>query len=107
MTNHMRNLIFDHHSVGLSLSDNNMLAGGFFASISADSFGSQNYESANAFSLGVSSPSTKDIPMWLVLSTALLAKDQEYAADDYQDPEYYEILDTMFPDPDDDFWNDN
>ena len=104
----MRNSIINHHSVGSSLSDNRMLEEGILASMCADSFGSLNIEQANDFTADIAHPSMKDIPMWIVLSSTLFTRDQDDDDDDdYQDPDDDEILDTMFPDEDDDFWNDN
>lgn len=102
----MRNSIYNYHSSGSSLSDNRMLEEGILASTS-DSLELPNYESSNDFTINITHPSIKDIPMWIALSTALLAIEQDDDDDDYQDPDEDEILDMMFPDEDDDFWNDN
>lgn len=105
----MRNPIYNYHFGGSSLSDNRMLEEGILASITADSLELPKSESSNELSIDITHPSIKDIPMWIALSTALLAieQDDDDDDDDYHDPDDDEILDTMFPDEDDDFWNDN
>ena len=102
----MRNPIFNYHLGGSTLSDNRMLEEGILASISADSLELPNNEFSYEFTIDTAHPSMKDIQMWLAISSALLTRDQD-DDDDYQDPDDDEILGTMFPDEDDDFWNDN
>lgn len=102
----MNNTFFIRHSVGSSLSDNRMLEEGFLASIFTDAIGIIISKPANGSAASTAIPFMKDIPIWLALSSALFTRDQD-DDDDYQDPDDDEILGTIFPDEDDDFWNDN
>ena len=51
----------------------------------------------------------KEIAFWGAMTSIILAKgyDNDEEDDDFQDPDPDELLRDMFPDEDDDFWNDN
>lgn len=94
--------ILNQHFVGTSLSDKRIIKKDFHASMSAGSIGASSRKPNNT---GIASLFKKGIPKLIALSINLLAKDNDDG--DYQDPDDDEILDTMFPDKDDDYWHDN